>query len=170
MLAALRDHPFLSEMPVSSLRRLANHAYRAVFAPGESIFREGGPADRFFLIRRGLVRLDIEVPGRGRVDLETLGADAALGWSWLLAPYRWHLSATAVQRTSMLVFDASMLRALMAADPVLGYEMMRRFNAVMFDRLQATRARCADHDLVALPEAAVAGPWAGIKAMVPSLT
>jgi len=169
MLAALRDHPFISEMPASSLRRMANHTYRAVFAPGESIFREGMPADRFFLVRSGLVRLDMEVPGHGRVDLETVGADAALGWSWLLAPYRWHLSATAAERTSVLVLDASMMRALMAADPVLGYEMMRRFAAVMFDRLQATRTRCADAGNVTLPEAAICGPWAGIRAMVPSL-
>jgi CRP-like cAMP-binding protein len=137
MLAALRDHPFLSELPAGSLRRLTAHAFRVVFSPGETIFREGGAADRFFLIRHGEVRLDMEVPGRGVVEVETLGADAALGWSWLVSPYRWQLSAVATERTSTIVIDATVLRALMVADAVMGYEITRRFATVMFDRLRA---------------------------------
>ena len=137
MLAALRDHPFLSELPAGSLRRLTAHAYRVDFAPGETIFREGGVADRFFLIRHGTVRLEMDVPGRGAVEVETLGADAALGWSWLVSPYRWQLSAVAIERTSTIVIDAAVLRSLMVADAVLGYEITRRFAAMMFDWLRA---------------------------------
>ena len=158
--AALADHPFFSSMPVGSLRRLAQHVYRAEFAAGETIFNEDETADRFFLIRRGLVKLSMEVAGRGQVDVETLGADAPLGWSWLMPPYRWHLTAIAVQRTTALVMDASTLRALMAGDPVLGYELMRRFAAIIFDRLQATRQRFVQQG-VSLPSAVVSGPWAG---------
>jgi CRP-like cAMP-binding protein len=139
--ATLADHPFFSAIPITSLRRVATHAYRADYAPGETIFTEGGVADRFFLIRRGLVRLDMEIAGPGQIELETIGADAALGWSWLVAPHRWHLSATAVARTSTLAIDATTLRALMSADPVLGYELTKRLAAVMFDRLQMTRRR-----------------------------
>jgi CRP-like cAMP-binding protein len=168
MFTALRDHPFLSDMPVSSLRRLARDAYRAEFSSGETIFREHGFADRFFLIREGLVRLDTEVAGRGSVNVETVGADAALGWSWLLAPYRWHLTATAVERTFAIVLDASTLRSLMAADPSLGYELMRRLAAVIFDRLEATRARFAE-EVVMRSEAATIGPWAGVKTKLSSL-
>jgi CRP/FNR family transcriptional regulator, cyclic AMP receptor protein len=171
MLAALRDHPFLSELPAASLRRLAAHAYRVDFAAGGTVFREGGVADRFFLIRRGSVRLAVEVPGRGVVDVETLGPDTALGWSWLVAPYQWHLSAVALERTTTVVIDAPVLRSLMAADAVVGYEIMRRFAAVMFDRLQADRARLTGGPgVVSLPEAAVAGPWAGLRAMVSAVS
>ena len=171
MLAALRDHPFLSELPAVSLRRLSAHAYRVDFAAGDTIFREGSAADRFFLIRRGVVRLVMEVPGRGGVEVETLGPDTALGWSWLVSPYRWHLTAVTLERTSAVVIDASVLRSLMAADAVMGYEIMRRFAAVMFDRLQAGRARLTPNapGAVTLPEATVAGPWAGLRAVVPAV-
>ena len=138
---ALSDHPFLSSIPLASLRRLAAHAHAQILPPGHELFCEGATADRFYLIRHGLIRLDVEVPGRGRVEVESLGADSALGWSWLFSPYRWHLSATAVERTSVVVFDADVLRAIMASDPVLGYELMRRFAGVIFDRLQTTRLR-----------------------------
>jgi CRP-like cAMP-binding protein len=137
MLVALRDHPFLSELPAASLRRLAAHAYRVDFAAGETLFQQGGVADRFFLIRRGAVRLHMDTPGRGVVDVGTLGADTALGWSWLVSPYRWQLSAVALERTSTIVVDACVLRSLMMADAVMGYEITRRFAAVMFERLRS---------------------------------
>jgi CRP/FNR family cyclic AMP-dependent transcriptional regulator len=158
---ALASHPFLSAIPAESLRRLGVHAHGQTFAKGHEIFREGQPAGEFILIRQGLVRLDAEVADRGRIEVEKVGADAAMGWSWLFPPYRWHLSATALERTTAIVFDADVLRGLMASDPVLGYELMRRFTAVLFDRLQATR-----HRLTApTPDDAVrgssSGPWAG---------
>lgn len=141
--AILADNPFFSELPIPSLRRLAAHVCRVDYAAGDPIIEEGAPADRFFLIRRGSVELDMEVAGRGRVVIDTLGADAALGWSWLMPPYRWHLSATAKHRTSVLVFDATALRALLAGDPALGYEFMRRIATLMSDRIETTRSHLA---------------------------
>jgi CRP/FNR family cyclic AMP-dependent transcriptional regulator len=163
--AVLADQPFLSTIPIGSLRRLATHVQSRTYPAGQQILREGDVANRFFLIRHGLVRLDFEVPGRGPVEIETLGADAALGWSWLFAPYRWHLTATAVARTSTLVFDGDALQAVMASDPPLGYELMRRFTGVMFDRLKATRLRLTDE--AEIPLGGVAAPWAGKRTTVP---
>jgi CRP/FNR family cyclic AMP-dependent transcriptional regulator len=163
---ALSDHPFLSSIPVSSLRRLATHVQSHTYSAGEQLFREGQIANRFFLIRHGLVRLDLEVAGRGQVEVETLGSDAALGWSWLFSPYRWHLTATAVERTSMLLFDTDTLQIVMASDPPLGYELMRRFSAVMFDRLIATRQQLTGGSDV--PSAGTTGPWAGKRTTAPN--
>jgi CRP/FNR family cyclic AMP-dependent transcriptional regulator len=158
--SALAAHPFFSSIPAASLRRLAAHVETRTYAPGEQIFAENGVADRFLLIRQGLVRLDLDAGEAGPVAIELLGAGGALGWSWLFEPYRWQLSATAVEHTSCLVFDADMVRAVMASDPVLGYELMRRFAAVLFDRLQATRRKLSPNEIV-LPTARVSGPWAG---------
>lgn len=134
---ALADQPFLSDLPPSALQQLAAHVRRRDYIAGEILFAQGGSADRFFLIRRGLVRLSMELPGDAAADVETLGVDAALGWSWLLPPYRWHLTATALKKTSTLVFDARRLRDVMEADPEIGYELMQRFAAIIFDRLRA---------------------------------
>jgi CRP-like cAMP-binding protein len=157
--AALSDHPFLSSIPIGSLRRLATHVHSHTYPAGEQVFREGQIANRFFLIRHGVVRLDLEVAGRGQVEVQTLGSDAALGWSWLFSPYRWQLTATVVERASMLVFDTDALQIVMASDPPLGYELMRRFSAVMFDRLSATRLQLTGD--VEIPAAGTTGPWAG---------
>jgi len=47
----------------------------------------------------------------------------------------------AAQPTQAFVFDARAVRTACARDPVLGYELSRRFSAVVVRRLQATRAR-----------------------------
>ena len=167
---ALSEHPFLSSIPLASLRRLGTHVHARTYGAGEEIFRQGGPADRFFLIRSGLVRLEIDIPGvEGpvRTELEILGPDAALGWSWLFSSSGWQLSAIAMRETSTLVFDAGVLRALMAAEPVLGYELMRRFAAVIFGRLQATRRQLTTGDATPMPDVCL-DVWAGQRTTVHS--
>jgi CRP/FNR family transcriptional regulator, cyclic AMP receptor protein len=168
--AVLSDHPFLSSIPIGSLRRLATHVQSHTYPAGEQVFREGQLANRFFLIRHGLVRLDLEVAGRGQVEVETLGSDSALGWSWLFSPYRWQLTATAVERTSMLVFDTDALQIVMASDPPLGYELMRRFAAVIIDRLVATRLQVTGDSAnpTVIPTAGTTGPWAGKRTTAPN--
>ena len=157
--AALADHPFMSLLPIESLGPLGSNVQLQGYAAGSRMFAEGEAADRFFLIKQGLVRLDMDTADGGVVAVETLGADTALGWSWLFPPYRWQLSATAVEQTKVLVCDAEAVRAVMAADPALGYELMRRLAGVVFDRLQVTRGRLLGD--VGIAQAATCGPWAG---------
>lgn len=137
----LRDHPFFSDLPEAAVAPLAAHAHARTVPAGDVLFHEREPADRFFLLRSGEIRLSMEDAGRGQVPVDVLADDAVLGWSWLFAPYRWHLTATALRRTTLIEFDADRLRQVMSDDPELGYQLMRRFAALLFDRLQATRRR-----------------------------
>ena len=114
------------------------------FAAGELLFRAGGPADDFFLIRHGAVGLELPVPQREPVTIETLHDGELLGWSWLFEPHRWMFDAHAVQDTSVVVFDGAYLRGKCETDHELGYQLMRRFAAVLADRLQATRLQLLD--------------------------
>jgi CRP-like cAMP-binding protein len=115
-----------------------------VFDAGRRLFREGDPADTFFLIRRGRVALTTHVPARGEITIETLEPGEVVGWSWLFEPYRWYFDARAVEDVGAIAFDGACLRGKCDADPALGYELMRRFAQVMIDRLQHTRTRLLD--------------------------
>jgi len=114
------------------------------FEAGEQLFREGEPADRFYLLRTGSVALELHAPGRGSLTIETIEAGDVVGWSWLFPPYRWHFDARAVEPVRAVVFDGACLRGKAEADPALGYDLMIRFAAVMIDRLQAARLRLLD--------------------------
>jgi len=140
----LAAHPFLAGLTRPQLEKLSPWAHRSLFQAGARVFSEQGRAQRFWLIREGSVALDMYVPGRGAVVVETLGPGAMLGWSWLHPPYRWHLGATALTQTLTIEFDGEAVRRLAADDPELGYELYRRFLAVVVDRLQATRIRLLD--------------------------
>lgn len=111
---------------------------------GAFLLREGEPAERFFLIRRGSVALEVQAPGRGALTIETLHAGDAVGWSWLFAPYRWQLDARALTPCELIGFDGVCLRGKCETDHELGYQLMRRFAANLVDRLQATRFQLLD--------------------------
>lgn len=140
----LASHPFLAGLNRRQLERLAPWGHRSLFQTGARVFSEGGRAERFWLIRDGTVTLDTHVPGSGDMVVETLTGGAVLGWSWLYPPYRWHLGATAVAQTLTVEFDGPAVRRICDEDPVLGYELYRRFLPVVAGRLQATRLRLLD--------------------------
>jgi CRP-like cAMP-binding protein len=140
----LSAHDFLEGLPASWLERLSYQARRAVHHGGSRLFREGTRADRFWLIRDGRVALEFHVPGHGDIVVEHLGPGSVLGWSWLFPPYRWHFGAVAVEPTLAIELDGPGVRRLCDDDPALGYELTRRFAAVLVDRLQVARMRLVD--------------------------
>jgi CRP/FNR family transcriptional regulator, cyclic AMP receptor protein len=114
------------------------------FQAGSYLFHEGDPADRLFLVRRGRVALELLVPGRGPLIVDTVQAGELLGVSWLFPPYRWQLDARAVKPVEALAADGAALRAACEQDPRFGYQLTQRIGAVMQHRLQSARVRLLD--------------------------
>ena len=108
---------------------------------GEYLLLEGDAADIFYLIRRGQVSLETRAPGRPPLVLKTLGPGTEIGWSWLFPPYRWQFDARATEPVEAIAVDAICLRGKVESDPALGYELTKKFAAVMLHRLQAARMR-----------------------------
>jgi CRP/FNR family cyclic AMP-dependent transcriptional regulator len=144
-ISVLGAQPFLRGMPAAQLAQLASACQHVTVPAGQRLFDEGSPARRFWIIDAGQAVLDATVPGRGRVTIETLGRGDVIGLSWMLPPYQWRFGAVATQPMQAFVFDAAPVRAACSADPAIGYELARRFSAVVVRRLQATRARLIEH-------------------------
>jgi CRP-like cAMP-binding protein len=142
--ALLAEVPSFDGMPAGHLALIAGCASNRVFEDGEYLACEGDPANTFYVIRKGGVALEIDVPQRGALVIETLHEGDLVGWSWLLAPYRTHVDVRATGRTHTIAFDGACLRGKCDADPVLGYDLLRRFATVIVERLQATRLRLID--------------------------
>lgn len=137
-------HPFFAGLAPDHIGLICGCAENVRFGPGEVLFREGDPADTFFLLRAGRVALDVHVPPRGELRVLTIEEGEILGWSWLIPPYRWTATATALTATRALSMDGACLRGKLEDDPALGYELMKRFTAVMVRRLHATRMQLLD--------------------------
>src|SRR5687767_3452119 len=96
------------------------------FEKGELIFREGDPANRFYLILEGKVTLESRRANQEPVLIQEIGAGDVLGWSWLFAPHIWQFDAraSATQPTKAIFFYGTRLREQCEVDPALGYELM----------------------------------------------
>lgn len=135
----LGSHSFLKGLSPKQIEALSKIATRTEFKAGQPIFRQREAADRFYLIEKGRVGLDYELPRKRHVRIQTIGRGEALGWSWLAEPYQWQFSATALDDVATSSFDVIDLRALCTHDAGLGYALMERIAKVLMQRLQATR-------------------------------
>lgn len=144
MESIIKEHPFFEGLAPEHLALIAGCAKNVRFNAGDTIFREGEEADQFYLIRHGMVALEILFPGAGPVTLQTLQENDVLGWSWLFEPYRWHYHAKSLQLTRAVSFDGVCLRGKCEEDHDLGYELMKRVAKLMTNRLQAARMHMLD--------------------------
>src|SRR6185369_2369959 len=122
----IADLPFLNGLSSKHLQTLADNAMQSHFDTGEWIFREGDPANRFYLIQQGQVALESSPKDRPAVRIQTIGAGDLLGWSWLFPPYYWHFDARALEPSSAIFFYGTRLREECERDHDFGYEIMKR--------------------------------------------
>ncbi len=114
------------------------------FGARERLFHEGTHAEGCWLIHSGCIALDLAIPGRGEVVVQTLGPGDVLGWSWLIPPYEWHFGAVTTRETTATKLDTDQLRRLAIEDPRFGYALALTLFQACAQRLQATRARLLD--------------------------
>ncbi|MGC8669498.1 MAG: cyclic nucleotide-binding domain-containing protein [Chthonomonadales bacterium] len=134
-------HPFFQGLDAQQIKIVASCAYNAHFDAGDYVFREGEEAKTVYIIREGEVVLEAPRPGKPAVEVQTIAAGSVLGWSWLFPPHRWRFDARATKWTRTIALDAACLKSKCQANHDLGYELLKRFAAIVVERLQATRMR-----------------------------
>ena len=140
----IRNHVFFSGLEDRHIEFITSCARNVRFEENQYIFHEGDPAERFYVIREGLISIELMVPQKGPTTLQTVRNGDVLGWSWLTPPYRWHFDARALRGTRALDFDGECLRQKCEKDHDLGFEVLKRFATVVSERLDATRLQSLD--------------------------
>ena len=141
----IAQQPFLAGLHPQQLQLLAESALEMQFAAGQSIYEEGSPANRFYLILSGQVALESELADRSVILIQTLGPGDELGWGWLFPPYSVRLSARALEPTRTIFFYGTRLREQCEQDHELGYQIMKRVAAVATQCFHALQQRLAEH-------------------------
>jgi CRP/FNR family cyclic AMP-dependent transcriptional regulator len=111
------------------------------FNPGDYLFWEGEPAHTFYCIDAGEVELQIFAGDLGFVPVRKLESGDCLGWSSLLPPYQWLLSARANSPCTVRACNAEALRHHGATDARFGYEINRFILKLIAARIRDTRRR-----------------------------
>ena len=108
-------------------------------AAGDVLFRLGSEADRLFVVERGRIALSLPMRVGGHEEdvlVEERLPGQAVGWSALVPPHRFTLTAVAQLDTEVLALPRNALLAHFAARPAVGYAVTRNVAAVTGQRLQ----------------------------------
>lgn len=140
----LRVHPFSKDLPDEDAAALARFAGFVDFGTRDIIFEAGAAADTFYLLRTGVVALEVTT-SKGRMQqIQTISEGSVLGWSWLFPPYEWQFRAVAQTPVRAIALDGVALREFCEENPGLGFRLVRRIAEVMAERLHASRRRIAE--------------------------
>jgi CRP/FNR family transcriptional regulator, cyclic AMP receptor protein len=138
LLDMLEDLDFLQGLAPEHLRQVARIGQLREYPPGAFLFQEGKHAHEVFLVMRGEISLEVELPGRGAVPIQTVGRGELLGWSPVLG--LGPMTATARTRTwcRLIALDVGRTRDLCRDEPRFGVEFFQRLAAALARRLHAT--------------------------------
>ncbi|MBN8583791.1 MAG: cyclic nucleotide-binding domain-containing protein [Ignavibacteria bacterium] len=135
----LKQHPFIEDLSEEYVKQITGCASNVVFHENDIIFKEGEKAEKFYLIRTGMIALEFNGRDKGMIRIETIGPGQMLGWSWLVSPNIWHFTAHVIEEVRAIAMDGECLRKKCEKDTKMGYEMYKRFSLLLEQRLQSAR-------------------------------
>ena len=137
----LSAHEFFSEFSGDSLKFLCECSSIREINKGQILFRQGENADKFYVVLNGRISIEMPTIMGPTLEIQTLGKDQVLGWSWLISPYKWNFQTKAEEDSELLQFDGAAILARCEQDPKFGYELLKKFAALMSVGLNAARQK-----------------------------
>ena len=80
-LETLKNIQFLKDFSDDHLQHLASLAEISEFPAGSVVFREGRPSSSVYLVVRGDITLELNVPTRGAMQFQTVRSGDLLAWT-----------------------------------------------------------------------------------------
>ncbi|MFP4571599.1 MAG: Crp/Fnr family transcriptional regulator [Desulfobacterales bacterium] len=111
----------------------------------QQLFKEGTAADSLWVVAAGEIDLRFELPARqstGAQTISTLSETGILGWSSLIPPYKYKLSAYCVSETCEVIrINGEDLLAHLKNNPELGYRVLSAMIRVVGNRFEHLQAK-----------------------------
>src|SRR5436190_20645666 len=127
-----------SGLPVTHLRRVVDIGLEEQYKTGATIFAEGSPGDKFYLIVEGAVRISRIVPGMGEEALAVLRPGNYFGEMSLIDDATRSATAVCHERCKLFVVHRKDLEDLLFVDRDLAYELLWNWVCTLSRRLRAT--------------------------------
>ena len=127
----------LNENQLSAVQRCCREEQHKA---GTKLFGEGEQASHLYIVKQGQVDLRFDLPGRTTSEKNTISSISefkAFGWSSLVAPYKYSLSAYCSTQTCEVVkIERQRLTKLFSEDNRLGYLVLSNMARVIGKRFQ----------------------------------
>jgi CRP-like cAMP-binding protein len=140
----LKEFPFFKEFNAEQLKKLASLAKEETCQAGTHLYASGDKARSLYLIQGGKVALFMDNymgPGKPpmQVTVDMITSGESMGWSAVVDPFVYTLSARCLEDTKLIALDSLKLRGLMNKDSALGFKIMQSTAKVISTRLTHTR-------------------------------
>lgn len=149
----LRGFRLLNGLDDAELEAVAEIAAVESYPAGARLAEEGAEADRLYLVLDGRAVVSVGLPDGHQGVLDEVRAGEVLGWSAVMAPYRYTASAAAVEDVRAVVLFSTDLRRLFEREHHLGYCVVRNAGEIVarrYGRAIGGREDLRDKDLRAL--------------------
>jgi CRP-like cAMP-binding protein len=135
-IALLRSNSLFRDLDFEEIAEVARLMRPASFSAGETLFRQGAPADYAFLVAAGSVTISTRMPGDERVRLADAGPGELVGEIALNQRATRSATATAATPVSGFVLDTVDCEALRAQYRPVAFKVLLRLSLLLCARLR----------------------------------
>ncbi|MFO7558605.1 MAG: cyclic nucleotide-binding domain-containing protein [Desulfobacterales bacterium] len=140
----LKNIDIFKALDDDQLTAIASSFHEREYKQGDKLFEEGEQASHIWIVAEGQVDLRFDLPGRStstRTTISTISERMVFGWSGLVPPHEYTLSAYCATRSLRVVRGTrDSLTALFQEDPEVGYRVMSNLIKVVGRRFQQVQA------------------------------
>lgn len=145
VLGKLRSLELTQDLETSHLKRLASMASERSFSEGQIIYSEMMPGKAVYLVEVGQVNIELNIPGKGNIVVNTINDGQWFGWSSIfVAEKQGNKLARAIKPTQVLAFDAQKMQDAWHADHSFENAIIKCTTKVLVDRVRDARLQIVD--------------------------
>jgi CRP-like cAMP-binding protein len=137
------DIDLLKGLAPEDAERVLALGKRVLLTTGAELFHLGDIAESIYVVTRGRLRLTLPMQVRSHEEdilVEERSSGQTVGWSALIPPYRFTLTASAPLETEVIALSREALTSYFAAHPDTGYTLSLNLSTVIGHRLQLFQA------------------------------
>lgn len=134
----IKQAAIFQDLEQEELEKIAEISKEQKFKFGQTIFKEGEPGNRLYLISEGEVRISRDVPGSGEEALTVLKKGACFGEMSVFDRSERSTDAIANTDCTLVTITRSDFEMLLDFERDLGYKVLWRVVRLLSDRLRIT--------------------------------
>jgi CRP/FNR family cyclic AMP-dependent transcriptional regulator len=134
--ADLRGILLIQDLPEAMLEKMAEWSERLDLQEREVLFEEGQKAEKFYMLKRGKVLLEVEISPTIIISLGAIKAGYSFGWSALLADAAYTSYAVTVEHCEVLALTGKRFLDIIQEDYAVGYGVMEKAFQIIKRRLE----------------------------------
>ena len=130
----LKQFVMLGYLSDEMLKKLLPITEMLVFDENDKIFKQGEPADRLYLLKKGKVLLEHRITDKITVSMSAVKPGFSFGWSSMLVDDFYSSDAICAEESIVYTFKGAKIKQIMEKDHSLGFIVSQRLLYVLKKR------------------------------------